>query len=179
MKIGAKIRELRIKYGLTQSELAARAELSKGFISQLESDLTSPSIATLVDILECLGTDLKAFFNEPPDVKIVFGKADVFEKEDAALGNTIEWLVTSSQKNKLEPILLTLSPGGSTEVDDPHEGEEFGYVLNGSPQLILGTTRYRLKKGDSFYFTPSTTHCLKNTGQTQAKVLWISTPPSF
>ncbi len=179
MKIGAKIRDLRIKYGLTQSELAARAELSKGFISQLESDLTSPSIATLMDILECLGTDLKAFFNEPPDVKIVFGKADVFEKEDAALGNTVEWLVTNSQKNKLEPILLTLHPGGSTEVDDPHEGEEFGYVLNGSLQLILGAARHRLKKGDSFYFTPSTTHCLKNAGKAQAKVLWISTPPSF
>lgn len=179
MKIGAKIRDLRTRYGLTQSELAARAELSKGFISQLESDLTSPSIATLVDILECLGTDLKAFFNEPPDVKIVYGKSDVFEKEDASLGNTIEWLVTNSQKNKLEPILLTLHPGGGTEVDDPHEGEEFGYVLMGSPHLILGSQRYRLKKGDSFYFTPSTTHCLKNSSQTQAKVLWISTPPSF
>ena len=63
MDIGNKIRELRIQKGLTQEELADRAELSKGFISQVERDLTSPSIATLMDILQCLGTDLKDFFN--------------------------------------------------------------------------------------------------------------------
>ena len=62
MKIGAKVKELRVQKGLTQEELADRTELSKGFISQLERDLTSPSIATLMDILQALGTDLKDFF---------------------------------------------------------------------------------------------------------------------
>ena len=51
MQIGAKLKELRILKGLPQEELADRTELSKGFISQLERDLTSPSIATLMDIL--------------------------------------------------------------------------------------------------------------------------------
>ena len=55
MDIGSKIKELRVVKGLTQEELADRAELSKGFISQVERDLTSPSIATLSDILQCLG----------------------------------------------------------------------------------------------------------------------------
>ena len=54
MQIGSKIKELRVLKGLTLEELADRAELSKGFISQLERELTSPSIATLVDILQCL-----------------------------------------------------------------------------------------------------------------------------
>lgn len=62
MNIGNKIRELRIEKNLTQEELANRAELSKGFISQLERNLTSPSIATLIDILQCLGTNLTEFF---------------------------------------------------------------------------------------------------------------------
>mgnify|MGYP000455962354 FL=1 len=62
MDIGKKIKELRILKGLTQEELADRAELTKGFISQVERNHTSPSIATLVDILQCLGTDLKKFF---------------------------------------------------------------------------------------------------------------------
>ena len=66
MEIGAKIKKLRLQRGLTQEELADRCELSKGFISLLERDLTSPSIATLTDILECLGTDLTAFFSERP-----------------------------------------------------------------------------------------------------------------
>ena len=56
MNIGEKIKELRVRSGLTQEELADRAELSKGFISQLERDNTSPSITTLLDILQCLGT---------------------------------------------------------------------------------------------------------------------------
>ena len=58
MELGEKIKELRNKQGLTQEELADRAELSKGFISQLERDMTSPSIATLEDLLQCLGTTL-------------------------------------------------------------------------------------------------------------------------
>ena len=61
MELGEKIKELRNKQGLTQEELADRAELSKGFISQLERDMTSPSIATLEDLLQCLGTTLGEF----------------------------------------------------------------------------------------------------------------------
>ena len=79
MKIGNRLKELRIQKGLTQEELAGRSELSKGFISQLERDLTSPSIATLVDILQCLGTDLQEFFSETmEEEQIVFHDADYF-----------------------------------------------------------------------------------------------------
>ena len=99
----------------------------------LERDLTSPSIATLVDILESLGTDLKTFFSESGDEKLVFGEKDISVKEDEeVLKGCIKWLVPSAQKNRMEPILLELGPGGETDEDDPHEGEEFGYVLSGS-----------------------------------------------
>ena len=76
MDIGNKLKQLRILKGLTQEELADRAELSKGYISQLERDLTSPSIATLMDILQCLGTSIGEFFNEEPEEQVVFGKID-------------------------------------------------------------------------------------------------------
>ena len=58
MEIGSKIKRLRVRLGLTQEELAARTELTKGFISQLERDITSPCIATLMDSLEALGTNV-------------------------------------------------------------------------------------------------------------------------
>ena len=64
MELGEKIRRMRNQKGLTQEELADRCELTKGYISQLENDLTSPSIATLIDILYALGTDLKEFFSD-------------------------------------------------------------------------------------------------------------------
>ncbi|NLD34247.1 MAG: helix-turn-helix domain-containing protein, partial [Clostridiales bacterium] len=83
MDIGAKLRGLRIGLNLTQEELADRAELSKGFISQVERNLTSPSIATLTDLLECLGSSLNAFFAETASEKLVFSRDDHFVKEDA------------------------------------------------------------------------------------------------
>ncbi|HHW00670.1 MAG TPA: cupin domain-containing protein [Clostridiaceae bacterium] len=179
MKIGEKIKRLRIKNSLTQEELANRCELSKGFISQIERDLTSPSIATLVDILQCLGTNLKDFFNEPTDEAIVFGKDDIFVKQDFELNHEIKWLVPNSTKNLMEPIIITLEAGGRSEIDNPHEGEEFGYVFSGSIYIHLGNTKRRVKKDESFYFKPTMIHHISNAGKTKANVLWVSTPPSF
>lgn len=180
MEIGSRLKELRIQKGLTQEELADRSELSKGFISQLERDLTSPSIATLVDILQCLGTDLQDFFTEESkEEQIVFHGTDYFEKVDDALGNTIEWIIPNAQKNIMEPIRLTLKPGGSTYPDNPHEGEEFGYVLSGSITIIIGKRKVRAKKGESFYFVPNSTHYITASTKTGAVILWVSSPPSF
>lgn len=163
---------------MTQEELANRAELSKGFISQLERDLTSPSISTLVDILQCLGTNLKDFFNDEEEEQIVFRQTDYFEKKDDELGNIVEWIIPNAQKNEMEPIRLTLTAGGSTYPDLPHEGEEFGYVISGTIQIHIGNQIYKAKKGESFYFTPSGRHYIK-AGKTGAVLIWVSSPPSF
>lgn len=179
MKIGYKLKELRVQKGLTQEELADRSELSKGFISQLERDLTSPSIQTLVDILQCLGTDLKDFFNDEEDKQIVFKQEDFFEKTDSELHNKIEWIIPNAQKNAMEPILLTLEPEGSTYIDAPHEGEEFGFVLKGSIQIHMGSKILRASKGDSFYYTASKRHYITNISKNNSIVLWVSTPPNF
>lgn len=180
MEIGKKIKRLRLQRGLTQEELADRCELSKGFISLLERDLTSPSIATLMDILESLGSDLKTFFSETGDEKVVFGTEDIFVKEDAeSLQGSIRWLVPSAQKNQMEPILVELGSGGETIEDDPHEGEEFGYVLSGTLKLVLGDRVLRVKREESFYFRSNVPHKLVNAGKTPCRVLWVSTPPSF
>lgn len=179
MEIGNKIKELRIKKGLTQEELADRSELSKGFISQLENDLTSPSIATLVDILQCLGTNLQNFFTDMTDEQIVFGSNDYFEKRDDELHNTVEWIIPNAQKNMMEPIRVTLDAGGSTYPDLPHEGEEFGYVLSGTIYINLGNRTIKAKKGESFYFKPDSRHYIKAGEKSGASFIWVSTPPNF
>ena len=81
LKIDASAFQNAIHMNMTQEELADRAELSKGFISQVERDLTSPSIATLMDILQCLGSTIGEFFNEAPEEQIVFEKNDYFIKK--------------------------------------------------------------------------------------------------
>ena len=129
MILGDKIKQLRLQCDLTQEELASRCELTKGYISQLENDLTSPSIATLIDILSALGTTLKEFFDEKEDEKIVFTENDFIEKKTDEM--TLNWLVPNAQKNSMEPILMLLNPKSKTQEDVPHEGEEFGFVLQG------------------------------------------------
>lgn len=178
MEIGSRIRDLRILNGLTQEELADRSELSKGFISQLENDVTSPSIATLEDILQCLGTGLSQFFAaEESPAQVVFGDEDYFEKVDEEQKTVTEWIIPNAQKNMMEPIRLTLKAGGSTYPDTPHEGEEFGYVLKGEIYIRIGNDVHRAKAGESFYYIPDQTHYI--TSKKGAEILWISTPPSF
>ena len=177
MDIGNKLKELRVLKGLTQEELADRSELSKGFISQLERNLTSPSITTLMDILQCLGTSIGEFFNEAPDEQIIFGKQDYFVKLDTEYKNEIKWIIPNAQKNTMEPIYLTLEAGGSTCPDTPHEGEEFGYILQGTVSIHLGNKTYKAKKGESFYYTADKTHFLSS--KSGAVLIWVSSPPSF
>lgn len=178
MDIGSKIKELRILNGLTQEELADRSELSKGFISQLENDLTSPSISTLEDILQCLGMTINEFFSmEETKVQVVFSDEDFFEKLDEQLKNKTEWIIPNAQKNIMEPIKLNLEPGGETYPDNPHEGEEFGYVLKGEITIILGKEKHKAKTGEAFYYTADKKHYI--ISKKGAEILWVSTPPSF
>ncbi len=175
--IGAKLRDLRLKNGLTQEELADRAELSKGFISQLENDLTSPSIATLIDILTLLGSKLSEFFADDDSERLVFTSDDYFEKKYE--GETVTWIVPTAQKNAMEPVIVELARGESTDADIPHEGEEFGYVLSGAVCVVVGDREERANAGDTFYFSSDRKHYIKNVSDGISKILWVSCPPTF
>ena len=178
--IGLKIKELRLENGLTQEELANRCELTKGFISQIESNLTSPSIHTLDNILEVLGSSLGDFFAESNEEEAyVFGEEDFYIKVDDDLKHMIKWIVPNAQKYEMEPILIELQPGGKSNEDEPHTGEEFGYVLEGSVVLRVGKKRYVCNKGDAFYYNANKYHYLENTSNQKAIILWVSTPPMF
>ncbi|MCF0107097.1 MAG: helix-turn-helix transcriptional regulator [Holdemanella sp.] len=177
MKIGNRIKELRLKNNLTLEELASRSELTKGFLSQLERDLTSPNISTLEDILEALGTNLSEFFQSEPEEKIVFKASDFFENEQESY--KVEWIVPNAQKNKMEPILLTLYSGMDSKELSGHTGDEFGYVLRGSIELVIGNKKYKVKAKETFYLSGPESHYIHNSGNSDAKVLWITTPPLF
>ncbi|MCT4620186.1 MAG: XRE family transcriptional regulator [Marinisporobacter sp.] len=179
MDIGRKLKSLRNLNGLTQEELAIRTDLTKGFISQIERDLTSPSIATLMDILEALGTDIRKFFSEVEETKVVYRKDEIISSENEKLGHSIDWLISNAQKNSMEPILITIESDGTSNVEKPHEGEEFGYVLSGTIYVCLGDKKHKVNKGESFYFKSRQEHYLENSFKRKAIVLWVSCPPSF
>lgn len=180
MKIGERLKRLRMVNSLTQEELASRADLTKGFISQLENDATSPSIATLKDILDVFGVSMQEFFAEPSRGEdVVFGgKARVQSTDDGA-GVMVELLVPGAQNREMDPALVTIKPGEEMEEQEYHEGEEFGYLLSGKIQLRLNDQLYTAKKGECFYFNSDKRHAVKNIGKTEAKILWVVTPPTF
>ena len=177
MNIGTKIKNLRVLNGLTQEELAVRCDLTKGFISQLENNNNEPSISTLTDMLRALGTNLRDFFNDEEDNQVVFTKDDYFVNKETT--HEITWLIPNSQKNDMEPILVTIMPNSSLPKDMPHEGQEFGYVLKGKIKLVVGNNVYSIKAGESFYYKTNKVHYLINQSNDIAKVMWISTPPNF
>ena len=151
MKIGKKLKELRTQNGLTLEELANRSELTKGFLSQLERDLTSPNISALENILEALGTNLADFFQSSKEEQIVFHTQDFFVNEQDDL--VTEYIIPNAQKNQMEPLLLTLKPGAKSQEVKAHEGEEFGYILKGSVVLVVGNKRLKVKSKETFYIT--------------------------
>lgn len=177
MNLGNKIKQMRQKKNLTQEELADRSELTKGYISQLENDLTSPSIATLCDILDALGSSLSEFFKNEKQERVVFSKDQFIEK--ASDGMLCQWIIPNAQKNIMEPVLITLEEGKSTEEDMPHEGEEFGYILDGGIKIILDGEEFICKKGESFYYKADKPHKISCTSKKKAVFLWISAPPNF
>ena len=177
MELGTKLRDMRQQKNLTQEELADRCELTKGYISQLENDLTSPSITTLVDLLNALGSNLSEFFRDETEEKIVFSESEYIEKQSD--GMTLEWVIPNAQKNMMEPVLVELAAGASTSTDFPHDGEEFGYVLEGKITVIRAGKSHTAKKGESFYYSADKEHQIVNKGKSKAKLIWISTPPNF
>ncbi len=178
MNFGEKIKDIRLAQGLTQEELAQRCELTKGFISQVENNLASPSITSFIDILDGLGVSPANFFSEKEE-KIVFAEEEFSEYIDEENKYIINWLVPNSQKNHMEPTLMEIKGGGKSLDLDPFEGEEFGYVLEGQIDLVYGDQVFNIKTGQSFYFSADKNHRLENPGKKTAKIIWISSPPNF
>jgi transcriptional regulator with XRE-family HTH domain len=178
LKIGEQLKRLRMINSLTQEELASRADLTKGYISQLENDATSPSIATLKVILDVFGVSMQEFFSETIDEDVVYGRdARVKAADDEKI--RVELLVPGAQNRDMDPVLVTLEPGGEMDEQPFHDGEEFGFVLNGKIQIRLDDRLHTVRKDECFYFSSDKRHSVKNIGRGQAKILWVVTPPTF
>ena len=178
LQIGERIKALRLASDLTQEELAVRAGLSKGFISQLENEQTSIQIDSLADILEGLGVTLAEFFSQADPQKVVFKPTDA-KAVDGMGASRFELLVPSSTNNVMDPILVTLQPGEKLEERDPHPGEQFGYVLKGTVLLTLDRKSFRVPARHCFYFESDRRHQLGNGGKGETTFLWVVSPPQM
>jgi transcriptional regulator with XRE-family HTH domain len=173
MKIGTKIRRLRKLRGLTIEELADNANLTKGFISQLERDLTVPSVLNLKQILDVLGIQLSAFFSD-----ITEREKNIFSFKDRLLEGSsknykIEKLIPKLQYLEMEPVVLTLEP--LIEYKKQFEEDEgFGFVLKGNLEIKINDERQVIKRGDCFYLFFDNTFSLKNLSKKNAEILMVN-----
>ena len=179
MHLGQKIRDLRQRRGLTVQQLADASGLSKGFISQVENERTSPSLSTLHDLAGALDISAAYLVVEEDQVPCV-----VRAKERHVLrvgGNTSRVEVLSAQpKRNLEMLIAELPPG--LEAGDKlhyHHGEECVVCLAGRVRLTCGTHVVVLEEGDSCHYDGRVPHAVENCGEIVARVLIAMTPAAF
>ncbi|WCN36337.1 helix-turn-helix domain-containing protein [Aneurinibacillus uraniidurans] len=176
MQIGKKIKNLRLKKGLTQEELGERTDLSKGYISQLERDLSSPSLETFFHILEVLGCTPNSFFNEEErEQKVVYSEEEQTGFTDEERGYHIQWLVPESNEKEMEPIHLLLQEKGEFKKFEPSLSETFAYVLRGRIAVRLGKHVYHAKAGEAIYFHASDEHQIVNDDTGPSELLLVAT----
>ena len=174
--IGKRLRQLRVKRGLSLGQVAREVGISLGFLSALERSHMSASVSTLRKLARFYKTNILDFFDPSesnsrlvqPDNRKVLQAGPGVRMELLAWGNTV-----------MEPHLFRIAPQAGSGESYTHDGEEFLYLLRGELHISLQGEDYQLKPGDSFYFESATPHRWKNPGRTETWVLWVNTPPTF
>lgn len=176
MKIGSQIRNLRLQKNLTQEELAERTDLSKGYISQVERDLSVPSLEVFFDMLEVLGCSPRDFFDEDSSQqKVVYEKEEATFYEDIEKGYSIHWLIPESNEKEMEPIVLRLEKEGAFKEFAPSSSETFGIVNQGRVCVEIGKTRYYANEGETIYFHADKKHQILNDYDGTSELLMVVT----
>ncbi len=177
--LGLRLKELRTKRGLSQTELAKLVGVTPSTISQVESNLIYPSLPALLKMAEVLAIDVSSFFQETSDVKkrLVFPGAEAMEVRFSEVpeGTLAARLLTPVDFDaKAEPYLIEIQPNKSLSSHFfIHKGEEIGYLLSGKLQVKLEKAAYTLRAGDVVYLTSEMPTEWKNPGPSVAKLLWI------
>ncbi|MFC7735809.1 cupin domain-containing protein [Roseomonas sp. GCM10028921] len=176
-QVGARLRALRAAQGLTILELAAKAGLSAGLISQIERGNSNPSMRTIQRLRSALGINIWEFFGqaersddgEPPFVR----RRD--RRGRIVVGRTrlVKELLSPRGDSALRFMLITLPPGGVSEDVLIGRGEKGGYVLSGRVELTVDGRHSELSEGDSFQFESHLPHQLANPTGEEAVVFWI------
>ncbi|MGB3096400.1 MAG: helix-turn-helix domain-containing protein [Candidatus Deferrimicrobiaceae bacterium] len=170
--IGARIKHLRQINGLSQADLAERAGLTKGTISQIERNLTSPAVANLLEILSALSETPYSFFAEDDEEKILFRKSDSLPS-DVTGYLSFDTLLPRSRYRTIVAYRAVIRSGREAAAEPAHEGENYLFVLSGRLGLRLGTVNYIARKGDSLYFRAEQEYAFSNKGKLPVDFLWV------
>ncbi|MDD5731061.1 MAG: XRE family transcriptional regulator [Candidatus Omnitrophica bacterium] len=174
MKIGNRIKKLRLQQRVTLEGLSKKTGLTTSFLSQLERDLSSPSVSSLEKIAGALNVKVGYFFEKEEGDGLIFVKKGMGKKVSGSR-ISCETLASGFLNIKMRPQLFTLKP--KAELKDElsrFEGEEFGMVLKGRIEFLYDKQKLTFEEGDSIYCAyTQKPQKIRNIGQAEAKLLWI------
>lgn len=180
IKLGPLLRAIRNSRHLTIKEVASKAGVSSSLLSQIERNRISPSLDTLLELLEVYGVSPEKFFKDYETMN----RVEIIKKDQRRVyqrkGFKYETLCGHSQSkgnHSFTAFFLELAPGQKRgDEDDGHLGRELGIVVNGVGQLIYGGDIYDISDGDTLSFSSQIPHVIKNAGDDLFQAYWIVTP---
>lgn len=181
--LGQEIKALRRARGMTLQELALKAGLSVGHLSQVERGISMPSIKALHSISRAFDVNVSWFFSSadpgPDDERDFIVRQH--QRRQIRFGEGIsDALLTPTLDRDLELLMSSFAPGATSGAQPySHNGEEAGVVLSGQLELWIEDRRFLLNQGDSFSFKSGLPHRYGNPGERETVVVWAITPPSF
>ncbi len=180
MEIGPRFKALRERAGLSQRELAKRAGVTNGFISQIESNAVSPSVASLSKLLSKIPSSMAEFFaiDEPQPEQFYTRRQ---EQPEIGRGKISYRQVGHYHEDRHIGMLReTLSPGADTGKEMlVHEGQECGVIVQGELELTVDDQVTILLEGDSYYFDSQRPHRFRNTTDADCVIVSANSPASF
>jgi transcriptional regulator with XRE-family HTH domain len=181
-RIGEQISELRSAKAWTIEQLAEKAGVSAGLISQLEHGNGNPSFGTLNNIARGLGIPVGTFFSAPvvSDQYASLVRRDMRKHLSMRSDSPVYELLTPDLNRRVEVVWVEFRPGVSTEeYPYEHEGEECGVIIEGTLLIHIGNQTYEAGPGDSITFPSTIPHWYENTGDRTVRGIWVTCPPSW
>ncbi len=176
--MGHRLRDLRQKRSISQTELARLVGVTPSTISQVESNSILPSLPALLKMAEVLHVDVGAFFQPKPEPpKVVFPACDAVETKLTAFSEDaihVRALAPADCDPQAEPFLVEI-PAGQTLTSHFffHKGHEMGYLLSGSLEMKIGPDTHSIQAGDVIYLTAEMPSQWRNTAATPARLFWL------
>ena len=177
--LGIRLKKLRTKRGISQTEIAKLVGVTSSTISQIESNLIYPSIQTLIKIAEILSIEMSSFFQESEDIsnRVVFplNEATNIKFPDMPKGNIkTKLFIPLDLELKAEPYLIEIPPKQTLPSHFfIHKGQEVGYLVSGKLQLKFKKAVHNVNAGDVVYLTTEMPSQWENPGARPARLLWM------
>lgn len=181
LDIGSRVRELRNEKKLTLRELSRLSGVSPTQISEIERNLTSPTVPTLMKIVSALETEVSIFFERRENNTISFVRKNERQQLIDKKNNVFIEIITKGVTDSKIKAIIAHPPPGVENIPGgyQHSGEELIYVIKGKIEVHLNEAVYILEEGDSIHFRGEIKHKIKNISHKEVELLSVISPPNY